>query len=172
MTDFKMIRVAIEDWGLYNQGILACKWWNADEDLQEIIDYFTELRRKHGVFPHDDLELFNADWEGTSLINENTGFLRIKEIQETLEDLEAADQKKIDYLMDWNGCTFQEALEQYEDVELYEDMTMQDLATLFIEDGFLGDIPESVSHYIDYDAYAYDLSMDYTEVGNDIFRVA
>ena len=167
-----MIQVAIEEYGLYNNGILACKWWNADNTIEEIQKYYSDLRKKHGIFPIDDLELFNADWEGSNMINENTGFLRVQEISETLEALEDQDQKKIDYLMDYNGASFEEAMENYEDVELYEDMNMNDLATLFIEDGFLGEIPDHLINYINYEAYARDLSMDYAEIGNDIYRAA
>ncbi len=168
-----MIQVAIEDWGLYNNGILACKWWNADNNLEEIQEYYTDLRKKHNVTPHDDLELFNADWEGSSMINENTGFLRVQEISETMEALEDQDRKKIDYLMDWNGCSYDEALEQYEDVELYEDTSLEDLAYDLVQEGCFGSVPDSaLGNYIDYEAIARDLLMDYTVIDNDIFRSA
>ena len=167
-----MIEVAIEEWGLYNAGILACKWWNTNNTVEEVKEYFIQLRKKHGIFPVDDLELFNADYQGSSLIDEDTSFKRVLEISETLEALSETDKKKIDYLMDYNSATLEEAIENYEDVEIYEDMNMNELAILFIEDGFLGDIPEHLTNYIDYKAYANDLAMDYTEIGTDIFRSA
>ena len=165
-----MIKVAIEEWGLYNNGILACKWWNADDTLEEIQKYYTNLRKKHGIFPHDDLELFNADWEGSNMINENTGFLRVQEINETLEQLDDQDQKKINYLMDYNGASSEEAIENYEDVELYEDMTIQDLAWQFIEETW--EVPDHLINYIDADMFARELEMDYTVIDNDIYRSA
>ncbi len=41
---------------------------------------------------------------------------------------------------------------------------MKDLAIRFVEDGLFGDVPESFQYYIDYDAIARDLAMDYGEV--------
>lgn len=53
---------------------------------------------------------------------------------------------------------------------------MRDLAQQFIEEGLFGDIPENIRYYLDPDAIARDLSMDYleTEIAgtNYIFRCA
>ncbi|MDQ0421950.1 antirestriction protein [Peteryoungia aggregata LMG 23059] len=40
---------------------------------------------------------------------------------------------------------------------------MKALAERFVDDGLFGEIPDHLAHYIDYDAIARDLSMDYTE---------
>ena len=40
---------------------------------------------------------------------------------------------------------------------------MRDLAIEFVDEGFFGDIPERLQFYIDYDAIARDLSVDYSE---------
>ncbi len=62
------------------------------------------------------------------------------------------------------------------DVEIYEDMTLRDLAEQFVEEGLFGDIPERLQFYIDYDAIARDLGHDYTEANvagqNLIYRCA
>ena len=49
------------------------------------------------------------------------------------------------------------------DIDLYEMESMRGLAEQFVEDGLFGDIPEYLSNYIDLDAIARDLSLDYTE---------
>ena len=49
------------------------------------------------------------------------------------------------------------------DIELYPVEGMKDLAQQFVEDGLFGEIPEPLQFYIDYDAIARDLSVDYTE---------
>lgn len=41
--------------------------------------------------------------------------------------------------------------------------SMKELAHQFVDEGLFGDIPEHLANYIDMDAIAYDLSMDYTE---------
>lgn len=49
------------------------------------------------------------------------------------------------------------------DVQLFELDSMRDLAIEFVEDGVLGDIPKALQYYVDYDAFARDLAVDYSE---------
>lgn len=50
------------------------------------------------------------------------------------------------------------------DLDLYELDSLKDLAMQFIEEGLYGEIPENIQFYLDYDAIARDLGMDYTEI--------
>ena len=60
------------------------------------------------------------------------------------------------------------------DLDLYECDNLRDLAVQFVEDGLFGEIPAAIAHYLDYEAIARDLSMDYAETTIDgaryIFR--
>jgi len=62
------------------------------------------------------------------------------------------------------------------DMTVYELSSIKELAEQFVEEGLFGEIPESLQFYIDYDAIARDLSMDYSEVTiagtNFIFQCA
>ena len=49
------------------------------------------------------------------------------------------------------------------EVDLYHLDSLKDLAVQFVEDGLLGDIPERLRFYFDYDALARDLGVDYSE---------
>ena len=49
------------------------------------------------------------------------------------------------------------------EVDIYRHDSMRDLAVEFIEEGIFGDVPKRLQHYIDYDAIARDLEMDYSE---------
>ncbi len=40
---------------------------------------------------------------------------------------------------------------------------MRELAQQFVDDGLFGEIPERIQGYLDYDAIARDLAMDYSE---------
>jgi Antirestriction protein (ArdA) len=53
------------------------------------------------------------------------------------------------------------------DVDLYEIDSLRDLAMQFVEEGLFGDIPERIQFYLDYDAIARDLGMDYSEITID-----
>ncbi|TLP43442.1 antirestriction protein ArdA [Cohaesibacter sp. CAU 1516] len=48
-------------------------------------------------------------------------------------------------------------------VELYFADSLKELAEQFVDEGLYGDIPESLQYYIDYDAIAHDLGMEYSE---------
>ncbi len=62
------------------------------------------------------------------------------------------------------------------DIDIYELDSLRDLAEQFIEEGLFGNIPESIRYYLDLDAIARDLAMDYSEITiagkNYIFRCA
>ena len=50
------------------------------------------------------------------------------------------------------------------DIDLYEMDSLKELAEQFVEGGLYGEIPENIKFYLDYDAIAYDLGMDYSEI--------
>lgn len=49
------------------------------------------------------------------------------------------------------------------DVDIYRVGSMRELAEQFVEDGLFGEIPEPLRFYIDHEAIARDLAMDYGE---------
>ncbi|MCA0372225.1 MAG: antirestriction protein ArdA [Proteobacteria bacterium] len=62
------------------------------------------------------------------------------------------------------------------DVDIYQLNSMRELAEQFVDEGLYGSIPQSLQFYIDYDAIARDLSMDYAQITIDgtryIYRCA
>lgn len=50
------------------------------------------------------------------------------------------------------------------DVDIYELDSLKELAEQFIDEGLFGEIPASIQSYLDYDAIARDLGMDYSEI--------
>lgn len=49
------------------------------------------------------------------------------------------------------------------DVEIYHVDSMKELAEQFVDEGLFGEIPDHLANYIDMDAIAYDLAIEYTE---------
>lgn len=49
------------------------------------------------------------------------------------------------------------------DLTIYQVETLRDLAEEFVDEGLFGDIPERLQFYLDYDAIARDLGMDYAQ---------
>lgn len=63
------------------------------------------------------------------------------------------------------GYSFDPASDHPDDfeVDIYELDSMKELAEQFVDDGLYGPIPESLAFYIDYEAMARDLSVEYSE---------
>jgi len=49
------------------------------------------------------------------------------------------------------------------DIDVYDVDSMRELAEQFVEEGLFGEIPENLQFYIDYEAIARDLAVDYSE---------
>ena len=49
------------------------------------------------------------------------------------------------------------------DLDIYHVDSMRELAEQFVDEGMFGEIPERLQNYLDYDAIARDLAVDYTE---------
>ncbi|WP_152503626.1 antirestriction protein ArdA [Labrenzia sp. THAF82] len=80
---------------------------------------------------------------------------------------EWSDDQKTRYIIAVGECGFDHADvsdDPYDtDIDLYEVDDMRELAEQFVDEGLFGVIPEHLENYIDYDAIARDLAMDYTE---------
>lgn len=61
---------------------------------------------------------------------------------------------------------FNDSPDQF-DVDLYQVDSLKELAEQFADDGLFGEIPEPIRYYLDYDAMARDLAMDYSEIEID-----
>lgn len=66
-----------------------------------------------------------------------------------------------------NGYDLKYALENYEDVSVYEADTIGEVAEQFFEEGYFGKIPDHLQNYIDFEAYGRDNLLDYYEVKID-----
>ncbi|MEM9676679.1 MAG: antirestriction protein ArdA [Pseudomonadota bacterium] len=80
-----------------------------------------------------------------------------------VEELE--DYQKVRLIIAMGECAYAvelnvEAIEDI-DLDIYEIDTLKELAEQFVDEGLYGDIPDRLSAYLDYDAIARDLSIDY-----------
>lgn len=77
------------------------------------------------------------------------------------------DHKKIRFIIAIGECGNSFDLESDDieslDVDIYEEDNMKELAIRFVDDGLYGEVPEALQFYINYDAIARDLAMDYSE---------
>ena len=163
------MRVYITDLEAYNNGHLVGSWYQLpmNEDLlaESIENVLQEGRNICG----DTHFITDYECEYMEEINEYSNLNKLNDISEKMENLSSYDMKKFKALMS-EGYDFDYSFNNYEDVEIYEETNMNELAEQFVEDGLFGEIPKALINYIDYDAIARNLSMDYTEVENDIVR--
>jgi hypothetical protein len=88
---------------------------------------------------------------------------------EAVNDWSADDKIKVIIAVGEAGYKFdlgKDAPDQF-DIDLYELDSLKDLAEQFVEEGLYGEIPKALQYYIDYEAIARDLGMDYSEIRID-----
>lgn len=175
-----MLKVYITDLAAYNQGFLIGKWVSlpmAMEDLEnELLAVLKEGSDACG-FNEEHEEYFITDWEFEDGINlfEVGEYSNLEEINfkcEQLEDFTEDDLKKIAYLIDNVGFKFDDALEKYDEVIIYENMTLEEVVEEYIDSCYnLNDLPDIISRNIDYKAIAYDFSLsgEYETIDNDVY---
>ena len=169
------MKIFITDLEAYNQGHLVGQWFTlpmGEDSLCECNEEVLYQGRKVCEDEHHHEETFITDWECDYMdIEEYSDIYKLNQIAEDLESLEPFDVKRYTALRG-HGYSHEEALKDYEDVDLYEDTTLTELAEQFVDEGLFGEINEGIKNYIDYEAIARDLSYDYNEVDGDILRVA
>ncbi len=77
------------------------------------------------------------------------------------------DHEKIRFAIAAGECGYSFDIEHDDidllEIDIYGVETLRELAEQFVEDGLFGDIPEQLQFYIDYDAIARDLAVEYSE---------
>ena len=97
------------------------------------------------------------------------------------ECVEAWDEDdKTRFIIAVGECGYDIALEarvsDLPEIDIYFEDSLKELATQFVDEGLFGEVPERFAFYIDYDAIARDLAVDYSETciagQNLIYRCA
>lgn len=149
--------VYIANLGKYNEGELVGGWFTPPVDYDEV---------KERIGLNEEYEEYAIhDYELPFEIDEYTSIEEVNRLCEMVEELEYPINEEIDDLL----CYFRSLEELYEkkdDIICYSGCNdMTDVAYHFIDEcGSLGEIPERIRNYIDYEAYGRDLEMEGTFV--------
>ena len=173
-------RIAVEEWGLYNNGVLACKWWDAESSMKDINKHYQALRKKHGVFPADDLELFIADFETEletkSILDENTMIDKALGILGQIDGLNDDELERVSYLMEMEGIKdIETAIESIEDIIVYDFERSwnidEDFGIMMAEEiGIFTQETAHLEHYFNFAAYGRSFLHDgYTKHNGKVF---
>ena len=134
------------------------------ETLEEYQEKSAKLRNDYG-HPVEEFEIQFIDGDGIDCELAKAIGINQANLAQFLEAVDAWDaHEKTVVILAVGECGYSfEASTQPNDfeIDIYHTETMRDLAEQFVEDGLFGDIPERLQFYIDYDAIARDLSVDY-----------
>ena len=127
----------------------------------------TCLRNEHGD-PVEEFEIQFIDGEAIDAALVRAIGLHQGDIAAFFEKIERWDETDKQIIIIAAGeCGYEfnwQASEPSEyEVDLYEMDSLRELAEAFVDEGLFGDIPERLHSYLDYDAIARDLGMDYAE---------
>ena len=174
------MKVYITDLEAYNNGYLIGAWHELpmdEETLNKAINDVLLAGQKACNSKHSHEEIFITDYEADISIGEYDNISKLNGIAEILESYSDYDLLKLKFLSSEGydeKSVIKSGLDDYE-VEIYDFSsntsftdTFELLAMQFIDDGLYGEIPESLEFYIDYEAMARDLRMDYSEFDNNV----
>jgi len=157
MSNDLNMKIYLTNLGAYNSGKLLGKWVDLPSyDIQAEIDEVVAM----GDPEYDGDEWFITDYDAPFDIDEYADVYKLNELAEEFENLEDYDISKVLFLKDTLGYALEYALENFEDVIFYPDMSMKEVAEDEVENGLFGDVPEKLEPYIDYEAIAYSLESE------------
>jgi len=129
------MRIAVEEWELYNNGILLCKWFDTEFDTIESIEKYVAKVKVEYNLNNDDIEMFIADFEGETL-GLIAGDESVKEAYTVSEQIEPLNDNEITAvkLMLEAGLVSNtdEAIEHIDDMISTGETKMEDIAYNYI----------------------------------------
>jgi hypothetical protein len=132
--------------------------------------YFTKINRITNEFgdPVEEFEIQfidgdDLDCELAKALGLHQG--NILDVMQAMDDWDEEQKCHVILAVGDCGVDFDPANDSPDDlnVSIYSVETLRELAEQFVDEGIFGDIPESLRCYIDYDAIARDLGMEYAE---------
>lgn len=149
------MRVYVANLGKYNEGELVGAWFTPPIDEDEMAERIG-LNESYEEYAIHDAEL---PFE----VNEYTSIGELNRLCELVMELEGSPI--YDELKEIQGMWFsslEELLEHQEDIICYSDCdSMEDVARYFVEEtGQLGEIPNKLQNYIDYQVLGRDMEME------------
>ena len=158
------LRIYVADLAAYNNGILSGGWIDLpsddiDAEVESILVLGTSDRIAAGVYDGVPSEEFAIhDYELPWDISEWENIHDLNDAASKYDALNDTNRKKVNFLIGYQGATIDNALEQYESVDIYEGMSYLDLAEQLIDETW--DVPEHLQPYIDYEKFARELEFD------------
>jgi len=157
--------VYIANLGKYTEGESVGEWFTLPIDYDEMAERIGLNGRYEEYAIHDAQVPFEIG-EYMSIDELNTIYEQLEEIADTpiITELKAIQGN-------WFS-SIEDLVEHKDDIYHHDCSDFTELAELFVELGYLGEIPDRLTYYIDYEAFGRDLSIEgnFLETTNGIFE--
>ena len=174
-----MLKIYLTDLASYNAGYLIGKWITLpldQEDLQQEVNEVLQLGSNTIGEETEEFFITDYEWEDVDLfeLDEYSNPYTINQELEDVESLNIAELKVIRFLLEEGFTdTLKEAVSKINDVIVYQNQTMEDVAVDYLESCYdLNSLPSIITNNLNYNGIACQLecSGSYFEVDNDIYE--
>lgn len=174
-----MLIIYITDIAAYNSGRLIGEWVTLpieDNELNSKIKDILERGSKYcgNQFLNEEIFITDYEFEAEELfkVNEYDNVFDLNEKIKLIESVESSQHKCIKFLLDENiANSVSDAIEKLDDVILYENSSMREIAEGFVDEYLdLSGVHDLIKYNLNYDGIARDLESDYIQYGDDIFQ--
>ncbi|MEO0666723.1 MAG: antirestriction protein ArdA [Pseudomonadota bacterium] len=136
------------------------------DSIEDYAEKAAKLRNDYGD-PVEEFEIQFIDGDGIDCALAKAIGLNqanLKQFFDAVDAWDEDDKTRVILAVGECGYCFEDSTQPSDfDLDIYAFETMRELAEHFVDEGLFGDIPEQLQFYIDYDAIARDLRVDYAE---------
>jgi antirestriction protein len=178
-----MLKIYLTDLAAYNKGFLFGEWVSLPcSDLDETLSKILRAAEamcfiEQGYFEkHEEYFITDYEWEDIELfeIGEYENIFTLNEQLKLVESSGILELKAIRFLLSEQiTSNLEDAYYKADDVTIYENQTMEDVAYDLMQELYNADaLPSIIANHIDYDGIARDLELDgnYTVIQNDVYE--
>lgn len=177
-----MLKVYIEDIAAKLEGNSTGSWITLPIEENELIEEIDEILKRGEVLSrssnlHQECEIKDYEWDEDVCeifsINTDDDIYKINNDLILIEDeAQPYEYKIIKFLLDDNyAYAVENAIEKLDEVSLYEDCSLENVASQMFDDIYGSEINETITYYIDFKQWGEDLRHDgYVQIGKDVFH--
>jgi antirestriction protein len=158
-----MINLYIANLGKYNEGELKGEWLTlpvTEEELEVFLAEQVGINAEYEEYAIHDYETDIPELE----IGEYDSITELSELETLYCSLQKYEQETVAAIVEWGffstGTTaLRQAIDEVEDFNLMTDVNShEDYGYYLVDEGLIGEIPESLKGYLDYEAIGRDNS--------------
>jgi|SRR5210317_1042664 antirestriction protein len=164
------MKIFITNLEAYNNGKLQGEWVTLP--LKDFDNDFKAILKRIGNPEEYFITDYECDYYEIDEYEDYEDIEKLNKLAEYYNGLDKDDQTKLKFYIEDQGIQCDEDIidVDLDDILFYPDMSLEELAEEFVNEGVFGNIPDSIRSYIDFKAIARDLVHDgYTETDEGVF---